>query len=279
MGIRQFKPVTKGTRFRSISDFTEITRSTPEKSLLEPIKKSGGRDNHGHIAMRRRGGGHKRMYRKIDFRRDRFGVIATVREIEYDPNRSARIALVEYADGEKRYVLHPKGLSVGDHIVSGPGSDVRTGNALPLREMPLGTFVHNIELVPGKGGQMARSAGMAAEVVAKEGEYVTLRLASTEMRRVHGRCLATIGIVGNAEHELMSWGKAGKTRWLGRRPKVRGEVMNPVDHPHGGRTRGGRNVVSPWGKKEGIKTRNLKKPSQKLMVRGRKRGKATVSGF
>lgn len=279
MGIRQFKPVTKGTRFRSISDFAEITRTTPEKSLLEPLKKSGGRDNHGHIAVRRRGGGHKRMYRKIDFRRERFGEIATVREIEYDPNRSARIALVEYPDGEKRYVLHPKGLSVGDHIVSGPGSDVRTGNALPLKEMPLGTFVHNIELVPGKGGQMARSAGMAAEVVAKEGEYVTLRLASTEMRRVHGRCLATIGTVGNAEHELMSMGKAGKNRWLGKRPKVRGEVMNPVDHPHGGRTRGGRNVVSPWGKKEGIKTRNLKKPSQKLMVRGRKRGKATVSGF
>jgi large subunit ribosomal protein L2 len=279
MGIRQFKPVTKGTRFRSVSDFSEITRTTPEKSLLEPLKKSGGRDNHGHIAMRRRGGGHKRMYRKVDFRRDRFGIIATVTEIEYDPNRSARIALVEYADGEKRYILHPKGLSVGDHVVSGPGSDVRTGNALPLREMPLGTFVHCIELHPGKGGQMARAAGMSAEVVAKEGEYVTLRLGSTEMRRVHGRCLATIGIVGNAEHELMSWGKAGKTRWLGRRPKVRGEVMNPVDHPHGGRTRGGRNVVSPWGKKEGIKTRNLKKPSQKLMVRGRKRGKATVSGF
>lgn len=279
MGIRQFKPVTKGTRFRSISDFAEITRSTPEKSLLEPIKKSGGRDNHGHIAVRRRGGGHKRMYRKIDFHRDRFGVVATVKEIEYDPNRSARIALVEYADGEKRYVLHPKGLSVGDHIVSGPGSDVRTGNALPLKEMPLGTFVHCIELHPGKGGQMARSAGMSAEVVAKEGEYVTLRLGSTEMRRVHGRCLATIGEVGNAEHELMSKGKAGKNRWLGKRPKVRGEVMNPVDHPHGGRTRGGRNVVSPWGKKEGIKTRNLKKPSQKLMVRGRKRGKATVSGF
>jgi len=279
MGIRQFKPVTKGTRFRSISDFAEITRTTPEKSLLEPLKKSGGRDNHGHIAVRRRGGGHKRMYRKIDFHRDRFGVVATVKEIEYDPNRSARIALVEYADGEKRYVLHPKGLSVGDHIVSGPGSDVRTGNALPLKEMPLGTFVHNIELHPGKGGQMARSAGMSAEVVAKEGEYVTLRLASTEMRRVHGRCLATIGEVGNAEHELLSKGKAGKNRWLGKRPKVRGEVMNPVDHPHGGRTRGGRNVVSPWGKKEGIKTRNLKKPSQKLMVRGRKRGKATVSGF
>ena len=279
MGIRQFKPVTKGTRFRSISDFAEITRSTPEKSLVEPLKKSGGRDNHGHIAVRRRGGGHKRMYRRIDFRRERFGVLATVREIEYDPNRSARIALMEYADGEKRYVLHPKGLSVGDTIVSGPGSDVRTGNALPLREMPLGTFVHCIELHPGKGGQMARSAGMSAEVVAKEGEYVTLRLASTEMRRVHGRCLATIGVVGNAEHELMSKGKAGKNRWLGKRPKVRGEVMNPVDHPHGGRTRGGRNVVSPWGKKEGIKTRNLKKPSQKLMVRGRKRGKATVSGF
>ena len=279
MGIRQFKPVTKGTRFRSISDFAEITRTTPEKSLVEPLRKSGGRDNHGHIAVRRRGGGHKRMYRKVDFRRERFGVVATVREIEYDPNRSARIALLEYADGEKRYILHPKGLSVGDSVVSGPGSDVRTGNALPLREMPLGTFVHCIELHPGKGGQMARSAGMSAEVVAKEGEYVTLRLASTEMRRVHGRCLATIGEVGNAEHELMSKGKAGKNRWLGKRPKVRGEVMNPVDHPHGGRTRGGRNVVSPWGKKEGIKTRNLKKPSQKLMVRGRKRGKATVSGF
>jgi large subunit ribosomal protein L2 len=279
MGSRQFKPITKGTRFRSVSDFSEITRSTPEKSLVEPIKKTGGRDNHGHISMRRRGGGHKRMYRKVDFRRERFGVVATVKEIEYDPNRSARIALVEYADGEKRYILHPKGLSVGDHVVSGPGSDVRTGNTLPLKEMPLGTFVHCIELVPGKGGQMARSAGMSAEVVAKEGEYVTLRLASTEMRRVHGRCLATIGEVGNAEHELLSKGKAGKNRWLGKRPKVRGEVMNPVDHPHGGRTRGGRNVVSPWGKKEGIKTRNLKKPSQKLMVRGRKRGKATVSGF
>ena len=279
MGIRQFRPITKGTRFRSVSDFAEITRRTPEKSLLEPLKKSGGRDNHGHISTRRRGGGHKRMYRKVDFRRNKFGVPATVREIEYDPNRSARIALVQYADGEKRYVLHPKGLSVGDTIVSGPGSDVRIGNALPLRETPLGTFVHNIELHPGKGGQMARSAGMSAEVVAREGEYVTLRMASTEMRRVHGRCLATVGEVGNAEHELMSHGKAGKSRWLGRRPKVRGEVMNPVDHPHGGRTRGGRNVVSPWGKPEGVKTRNLKKPSQKLIVRGRRRGKATVSGF
>lgn len=279
MGIRQFKPVTKGTRFRSVPDFAEITRSTPEKSLVEPLKKSGGRDNHGHIAMRRRGGGHKRMYRIIDFKRQRFGDVATVREIEYDPNRTARIALVEYADGEKRYILHPKGLSVGDTVVSGPGSDIRTGNALPLGEVPLGTSVHNIELVPGKGGQVARSAGMSAEVVAKEGEYVTLRMGSTEMRRLHMRCLATIGEVGNAEHELLSWGKAGKTRWMGRRPKVRGEVMNPVDHPHGGRTRGGRNVVSPWGKKEGVKTRNMKKPSTKLIVRGRKRGKATQSGF
>ena len=275
MGIRQFKPVTHGSRFRSVPDFSEITRSTPEKSLTEPLTKSGGRDNHGHIAMRRRGGGHKRKYRIIDFKRDKTGVTAQVREIEYDPNRTARIALVEYADGEKRYILHPKGLGVGDTIASGPGTDVRTGNALPLKEIPLGTAVHNIELKIGKGGQLCRSAGTSAQVVAKEGEYVTLRMASTEMRLVHGNCLATIGEVGNAEHELLSWGKAGKTRWKGRRPKVRGEVMNPVDHPHGGRTRGGRNVVSPWGKKEGVKTRNKKKGSQRLIVRGRKRGKAT----
>ncbi|WKW11466.1 50S ribosomal protein L2 [Pseudogemmatithrix spongiicola] len=277
MGIRQFKPVSAATRFRSVSDNAEITRSTPEKSLTEPLKKSGGRDNHGHISMRRLGGGHKRKYRIIDFKRNKHGMIATVQHIEYDPNRSARIALVEYADGEKRYILHPKGLAVGDTIVSGKGSDVRTGNALPLREVPLGTAVHNVELKPGKGGQMARSAGTSLQVVAKEGEYVTLRMASTEMRMIHGDCLGTIGEVGNAEHELISWGKAGKTRWLGRRPKVRGEVMNPVDHPHGGRTRGGRNVVSPWGKKEGVKTRNKKKASQRLIVRGRKRGKATQS--
>jgi large subunit ribosomal protein L2 len=198
-----------------------------------------------------------------------------VREIEYDPNRSARIALVQYQDGERRYILHPKGLSVGDTVVSGPGADVRIGNALPLREMPLGTAVHNVELRIGAGGKMARSAGASAQVVAKEGAYVTLRLGSTEVRQVHGNCLATIGEVGNAEHELLSWGKAGKARWKGRRPRVRGEVMNPVDHPHGGRTRGGRNVVSPWGKKEGKKTRNTKKPSQQHIVRGRKRGKAT----
>ncbi len=277
MGIRQFKPVTASSRFRSVSDFDTITRSTPEKSLTEPLKKSGGRDNHGHIAMRRRGGGHKRKYRIIDFKRNKHGVPATVTHIEYDPNRSARIALVRYADGELRYIIHPKGLGVGDSVTSGPGADVRTGNAMPLKEVPLGTAVHNVELTPGKGGQMARSAGTSLQVVAKEGEYVTLRMASSEMRLVHGNCLATIGEVGNSEHELKSAGKAGATRWAGRRPKVRGEVMNPVDHPHGGRTRGGRNVVSPWGKKEGVKTRNKKKPSQRLIVRGRKRGKATQS--
>ena len=277
MPTRQFRPVTAGTRFRSVPDFTEITRQEPEKSLVEPLTKSGGRDNHGHISMRRRGGGHKRKYRIIDFKRNKFGVVGTVREIEYDPNRSARIALIEYTDGEKRYILHPRGLKVGDMVVSGPGSDVRTGNTIPLGEMPLGTDVHNIELKIGKGGQLCRSAGMSAQVVAKEGEYVTVRMPSTEMRLIHARCLATIGIVGNEEHELVSWGKAGKARWKGRRPRVRGEVMNPVDHPHGGRTRGGRNVVSPWGKKEGVKTRNKKKSSQRLIVRGRRRGKATQS--
>jgi large subunit ribosomal protein L2 len=275
MGIRQFKPVTKGTRFRAVPDFTEITRTTPEKSLLEPLKKTAGRDNHGHISMRRRGGGHKRRYRIIDFKRNKHGIGAVVQEIEYDPNRSARIALVQYDDGEKRYILQPKGLKPGDRVISGPGSDVRNGNAMPLREVPLGTAVHNVELKIGKGGEMCRSAGMSAQVVAKEGDYVTLRMPSTEMRLVHGNCLATIGEVGNAEHELLSLAKAGAARWRGRRPRVRGEVMNPVDHPHGGRTRGGRNVVTPWGKKEGVKTRNKKKASQRLIVRGRKRGKAT----
>ena len=277
MPTRQFKPVTAGTRFRSVPDFQEITRATPEKSLTEPLGKTGGRDNHGHIAMRRRGGGHKRKYRIIDFKRNKFGMPAVVTEIEYDPNRSARIALVKYQDGELRYILHPKGLKVGDSISSGPGADIRTGNALPLGEIPLGTDVHNIELKLGKGGQLCRSAGMSAQVVAKEGDYVTVRMPSTEMRMVHAKCLATIGTVGNEEHELVSWGKAGKARWKGRRPRVRGEVMNPVDHPHGGRTRGGRNVVSPWGKKEGVKTRNKKKASNRLIVRGRRRGKATQS--
>jgi len=278
MSIRQFRPMTAATRFRSVSGFDEITRGTPEKSLVEPLRKTGGRNNQGHVTSRRRGGGHKQMYRKIDFKRNKFGIPARVSEIEYDPNRSARIALLVYADGEKRYMLHPKGLKQGDTVVSGPGSDARLGNALPLAEIPLGTTVHNVELKIGKGGQMARTAGAAVQVVAKEGEYVTLRLKSTEVRLVHGRCLATIGEVGNAEHELLSVGKAGKSRWLGKRPKVRGVAMNPVDHPLGGgegKSSGGRPPVSPWGKPEGVKTRKRKKASTRLIVRGRKRGKAT----
>ena len=278
MSIRQFRPVTAGTRFRSVAGFDEITRDTPEKSLLEPLRKSGGRNNLGQLASRRRGGGHKRMYRRIDFKRDKFGIPARVTEIEYDPNRSARIALLVYADGEKRYILHARGLEVGTTVVSGPGSDVRTGNALPLAEMPLGTLVHNIELKIGKGGQLARTAGASAQVVAKEGGKVTLRMRSGEMRMILDRCLATVGEVGNAEHELLSVGKAGKNRWKGRRPKVRGVAMNPVDHPLGGgegKTSGGRPATTPWGKPEGRKTRKHKKASTKLIVRGRKRGKAT----
>ncbi|HTR19275.1 MAG TPA: 50S ribosomal protein L2 [Gemmatimonadales bacterium] len=278
MGIRQFKPVTAATRFRSVSDFAEVTRATPEKSLLEPLHRTGGRNNKGHVTMRRQGGGHKRQYRRIDFRREKFGIPARVTAVEYDPNRTCRIALVTYADGEKRYILHPKGLNVGDAVVSGPGSDIRVGNALPLFEIPLGTTVHNIELRIGRGGQMARSAGAAVQVVAKEGNYVTLRLRSTEMRMVRGECLATIGEVGNAEHELLRVGKAGKSRWLGKRPKVRGVAMNPVDHPLGGgegKSSGGRPPVSPWGKPEGKKTRHKKKSSTRLIVRGRKRGRAT----
>lgn len=278
MSIRQFRPITAGTRFKSVSGFDEITRGTPEKSLVEPLPKSGGRNNQGHITSRHRGGGHKRQYRRIDFKREKYGIPARVAEIEYDPNRTARIALLVYADGEKRYILHPKGLKQGDVIQSGPGSDVRVGNALPLAEMPLGTTVHNIELKIGKGGAMARSAGTAAQVVAREGDYVTLRMKSSEMRMVHGRCLATVGEVGNSEHELLSVGKAGKSRWLGKRPHVRGVAMNPVDHPLGGgegKTSGGRPPVSPWGKPEGTKTRKRKKNSNRLIVRGRKRGKAT----
>ncbi len=278
MSIRKFRPITAGTRFRSVAGFDEITRATPEKSLLEPIRKTGGRNNQGHITSRHMGGGHKRMYRKIDFKRDKFGIPARVAEVEYDPNRTARLALLVYADGEKRYILHPAGLKQGDTVVSGPGSDVRVGNAMPLAEIPLGTSVHCIELKIGKGGTMARSAGQGAQVVAREGEYVTLRLKSSEMRMVHGRCLATIGEVGNSEHELLSVGKAGKSRWLGKRPTVRGVAMNPVDHPLGGgegKTSGGRPPVSPWGQAEGTKTRKRKKNSNRLIVRGRKRGKAT----
>jgi large subunit ribosomal protein L2 len=278
MAIRQFKPVTPATRFRSVSDFAEITKTEPERSLLEPLRRTGGRNNKGHVTTRHQGGGHKRQFRRIDFRRDKFGVPAKVTAIEYDPNRTARIALLTYADGEKRYILAPKGLSVGDKVVSGPGSDIRVGNTMPLFEIPLGTTVHNVELKIGKGAQLCRSAGTGVQVVAKEGNYATLRLRSTEMRMVRGECLATIGEVGNAEHELLSVGKAGKTRWLGRRPRVRGVAMNPVDHPLGGgegKSSGGRPACSPWGKPEGRKTRHKKKASTKLIVRGRRRGKAT----
>src|SRR5436309_4329440 len=278
MAIRQSKPVTPATRFRSVSDFDEVTKTTPEKSLLEPLQRTGGRNNKGHITTRHQGGGHKRQYRRIDFRRDKYGIPARVAAIEYDPNRTSRIALLHYSDGEKRYIIHPKGLSVGDTVVSGPGSDIRTGNAMPLFEIPLGTSVHNVELKIGRGGQLCRSAGTGAQVVAKEGNYVTLRLRSTEMRMIRGECLATVGEVGHAEHELLSVGKAGKSRWLGRMPRVRGVAMNPVDHPLGGgegKSSGGRPPTNPWGKPEGRKTRHKKKPSTKLIVRGRKRGKAT----
>ena len=274
MSIKQFRPMTAGTRFRSISGFDEVTRSTPEKSLLEPKRGTGGRNNQGHLTSRHRGGGHKRQYRKIDFKRNKFGIPGKVTEIEYDPNRSARIALIVYADGEKRYILHPKGLAQGDTVVSGPGSDTRTGNAVPLGEIPLGTNVHNVELKIGKGGQLARTAGSSAQVVAKEGDYVTLRLRSSEMRLIHGRCLATVGEVGNSEHELLSVGKAGKSRWLGKRPKVRGVAMNPVDHPLGGgegKTSGGRHPVTPWGQPtKGYKTRNNKTTDKFIVQRRRK---------
>lgn len=279
MPIKKFKPVTASSRFRAIVEHDVITRDEPEKSLLEPIKKTGGRNSHGRITSRRRGGGAKRQYRRIDFKRNKPGVPGVVAHIEYDPNRTANIALIHYADGEKRYILHPRGLKQGDTVVSGPGADIRTGNALPLGEIPLGTMVHNIELKPGKGGQIVRSAGGAAQVVAKEGDYVTLRMPSTEVRMVHKICFATIGQIGNIDHELQSIGKAGATRWRGRRPKVRGVAMNPIDHPLGGgegKTSGGRPPVSPWGKPEGRKTRKHKKASNKYIVRGRKRGKATT---
>ena len=279
MPTKKFKPMTAGTRFRSVSSFDEITTDTPEKSLLEPIKKTGGRNAHGRVTSRRRGGGAHRAYRRIDFKRNKFGVPGKVAEIEYDPNRSANIALIHYADGEKRYILHPRELKQGDTVVSGPGSDIRIGNALPLGEIPLGTVVHNIELKTGQGGKMVRSAGNGAQVVAKEGDFVTLRMPSTEVRMVRKECMATIGQIGNIDHELQVYGKAGATRWRGRRPKVRGVAMNPVDHPLGGgegKTSGGRPPVSPWGKPEGVKTRRSKKQSNKYIVRGRKRGRATT---
>jgi large subunit ribosomal protein L2 len=280
MPLKKFKPVTPGSRFRSVTSNEEITRKGPEPSLTEPLKGSGGRNHHGHITVRRRGGGHKRRYRVVDFKRDKVGLKATVAEIEYDPNRSANIALLHYSDGEKRYILHPRGLKVGDTVEAGPGADIRLGNSLPMEKIPLGTVLQNVELKPGKGGQMARSAGTGVQLVAKEGDYVTLRLPSTEVRRIRKECRATIGQVGNIDHELQSIGKAGANRWRGKRPKVRGVVMNPVDHPLGGgegRSSGGRHPCSPWGKVEGKKTRKRKKDSSKYIVRGRKRGKATQS--
>lgn len=278
MALKKFKPVTPGTRFRSITAKDTVTRKGPEKSLTEPLTRSGGRNHHGRITVRRRGGGNKRRYRIIDFKRDKHGIKGRVAAVEYDPNRSAFISLVHYEDGEKRYILYVRGTGVGDTVMAGPDADVRPGNALPLERIPLGTMVHNVEMKPGKGGQMARSAGAGVQVVAREGDYVTVRLPSTEVRRIHRRCMATVGQVGNADHSLRSLGKAGATRWQGRRPKVRGVAMNPVDHPLGGgegKASGGRPPVTPWGKPEGAKTRKRKKESNKFIVRGRKRGKAT----
>ncbi|MGB5301690.1 MAG: 50S ribosomal protein L2 [Gemmatimonadota bacterium] len=278
MALKKFRPVTASSRFRSVSSFDEVTRSEPEKSLTEGLTKKSGRNHHGRITSRRRGGGHKRRYRKMDFRSDKHGIPGRIAEIEYDPNRSARIALIHYADGEKRYILHPRGMQQGDTIVSGPGSEPRLGNCLPLREVPLGTMIHAVEIKPGKGAQLARSAGASVQLIAKEGDMVTLRLPSTEVRMVRGECFATIGQVGNVDHELIRSGKAGRSRWLGKRPKVRGVAMNPHDHPLGGgegRASGGRPPVSPWGKAEGRKTRKRKKASNQYIVRGRKRGKAT----
>jgi large subunit ribosomal protein L2 len=276
MGIRSYRPYTPGTRERTVSEFAEITRSEPEKSLTRSKHRPKGRNNRGVITCRHRGGGHKRLYRVIDFRRDKVGVPAKVASIEYDPNRNARISLLHYEDGEKRYILAPAGLAVGSTVVSGPDSPLEVGNALPLYKIPLGTTVHNIEMQPGKGGQMVRSAGAGAQVVAKEGDYVTLKLPSTEVRMVRRECYATIGQVGNADVRNVSLGKAGRKRWLGRRPEVRGSVMNPVDHPHGGgegRAPIGRSgPVTPWGKPAlGFKTRKKKKDSDKYVVRKRRR--------
>ena len=276
MAIRKYKPTTPGLRGSSVADFAEITRSTPEKSLLRPLHKTGGRNNSGKITTRHKGGGHKRQYRLIDFRRhDKDGVPATVAHIEYDPNRTARIALLHYVDGTKRYILAPAKLQQGDAVEAGANADIKPGNNLPLRNIPLGTVIHAVELRPGGGAKLARSAGASIQLVAREGRYAQLRLPSGEIRNVDVRCRATVGEVGNAEQSNINWGKAGRMRWKGVRPTVRGVVMNPVDHPHGGgegKTSGGRHPVNPNGKPEG-RTRRPNKESDKLIVRRRRTGK------
>jgi large subunit ribosomal protein L2 len=276
MGIRKYKPTTPGRRGSSVADFAEVTRSTPEKSLLRPLPKTGGRNASGKITTRHIGGGHKRQYRLIDFKRyDKDGVPAKVAHIEYDPNRTARIALLHYKDGEKRYIVAPNNLEQGAVVESGANADIKPGNNLPLRNIPTGTTVHNIELRPLGGAKIARSAGTGVQLVAKDGPYAQLRMPSGEIRNVDIRCRATVGEVGNAEQGNINWGKAGRMRWKGVKPTVRGVVMNPVDHPHGGgegRTSGGRHPVTPWGKPEG-KTRKPKKASSKMIVRRRKTGK------
>lgn len=272
MAVRKYKPTSAARRGMSVSSFSDITKSKPERSLLEKQSKSGGRNNLGRITSFQRGGGHKRRYRRIDFKRDKWDIPAKVAGIEYDPNRSARIALLHFADGEKRYILAPLGLSVGSSILTSRQAEIQPGNTLPLESIPLGTIVHNIELKPGKGGQMVRAAGGGAQLMAREGKYATLKLPSSEMRRILVRCLATVGQVGNLDHENVSIGKAGRSRWLGKRPNVRGVAMNPVDHPHGGgegRTSGGRHPVTPWGvPTKGHKTRK-KRASNKFIVKRR----------
>ncbi len=272
MGIKQYKPTSPGRRFQSVSTFEEITKKEPERSLLKPLKKSGGRNATGRITVRHRGGGTKRRYRVIDFKRDKHNIPAKVAGIEYDPNRSARIALLHYVDGEKRYILAPLGLKVGDQVVSGEEADIKPGNALPLHKIPLGTLIHNIELKIGKGGQLVRSAGGYAQLMAKEGNYAQIRLPSGEVRMVHLRCYATIGQIGNLDHENVSFGKAGRSRYLGRRPHVRGVAMNPVDHPLGGgegKSSGGRHPVTPWGvPTKGYRTRK-NKATDKYIIRRR----------
>jgi large subunit ribosomal protein L2 len=276
MGIKQYKPTSAGRRFQSVSDFKELTTDTPEKSLLRPLPKKAGRNNNGRITTRHQGGGHKRAYRIIDFKRNKDGIPAKVASIEYDPNRSSRIALLHYADGAKSYILHPKGLKLGDTVTSGPGSDIKPGNTLPLSAIPVGTTIHAVELQPGKGAAIARSAGTSVQLMGKEGNYAILRMPSSEMRRVLISCRATIGEVGNSEHANIRIGKAGRKRWLGVRPTVRGTVMNPVDHPHGGgegkNKSAGRHPVTPWGvPTKGHRTRNKKKASSRLIIRRRKK--------